>query len=212
MIEILSPESAEAEIRRTTEMKPGEKIEVATDVKSIYNQSIGVSVKTPAVMQNGFNYAKSLDVTEKGMSVRTPTPEPDIESQGVSVMTKQTKMVSQALSVKSITEKSVRDIDGQVTEGRFEPELFHEGCQTDKDLILSYLKVPVESHDQVTEPVNIKEFTKFSLAFCQTDPEIEEPHTLEEPESIQKPAECGIDGKPGDELLLEPLAEKLYAL
>jgi hypothetical protein len=73
-------------------------------------------------MQNGFNYARSLELTEKGMSVRTPTPDPERESQGVSVMTKQTKLVSAALSVKTITEKSVRDCDGQVTEGRFEPE------------------------------------------------------------------------------------------
>ena len=79
-------------------------------------------MKTPAVMQNGFNYARSLELTEKGMSVRTPTPDPERESQGVSVMTKQTKLVSAALSVKTITEKSVRDCDGQVTEGRFEPE------------------------------------------------------------------------------------------
>jgi hypothetical protein len=34
------------------------------------------------------------------------------------------KVNDAAMSVKTITEKSVRDRDGQVTEGRFEPVLF----------------------------------------------------------------------------------------
>ena len=59
----------------------------------------------------------------------TPNPEPDKESQAISVMSfKGPRMISAALSVKTVTEKSMRDRDGQVTEGRFEPQQFNEEC------------------------------------------------------------------------------------
>ena len=50
---------------------------------------------------------------------------------------------------------SVRSANDQVTEGRFEPQLFDANNQTGQDLMDLYFKKPVQTVEVTTDPIII---------------------------------------------------------
>ena len=83
---------------------------------------------------------------------------------------------------------SVRSANDQVTEGRFEPQLFDANNQTDQDLMDLYFKKPVQTVEVTTDPIIIVPEKKYASFMIQTDPIIDE-REVQEPVRLQIPKE-----------------------
>jgi len=131
---------------------------------------------------------------------------------GVSAMSIMDKprRIDMGLSARSVTRQSVRDMDGQITEGRFEPLLFDANIQTDRELLENYFRKETAVIETVTDPVSFRKPIKFASLMCQTEPEIEELRTLDEPITDEMPLEQ--TSSPHDTLQPTPQVEVLYKL
>ena len=83
---------------------------------------------------------------------------------------------------------SVRSANDQVTEGRFEPQLFDANNQTGQDLMDLYFKKPVQTVEVTTDPIIIVPEKKYASFMIQTDPIIDE-REVPEPVRLQIPKE-----------------------
>lgn len=85
-----------------------------------------------------------------------------------------------ALSCKTMTEHSIRDHTAQISEGRFEPNVFDANIQTDRELLDIYMQKETHSADCATDPVKFQPPVVMAQMMCQTDPEIWEPRNVQE--------------------------------
>ena len=98
------------------------------------------------------------------------------------------RMLNQAISVRSSTPLSIRDKDGQITEGRFEGYLFDANPQTESKLLQEYLRKSTRGEDIQTEPVKFMPEREIGHIFVQTEPPIFEPELTHEPVDLDMPA------------------------
>lgn len=113
-----------------------------------------------------------------------------------------------ALSARSQTQLSLRDVNDQVTDGRFEPLQFNAQIQTDRELIVNFLKKETAQTDMCTDPIKFMPEREFTQIMCQTDDMIAEPELTHEPIPSEQPSE------PQKVDLIIPMVhpEELYAL
>ncbi len=106
---------------------------------------------------------------------------------GVSIMSvEDVKMIDQGVFAKSEYQASFRDINEQVTEGRFEPALFDANIQTDRELIELYFAKQTQDFETVTESPPVPKVLMKQM-MIQTDPEIEEFNDELEPQLYHIP-------------------------
>ena len=62
-------------------------------------------------------------------------------------------MLDLALSCRTVTHMSIRDHTAQISEGRFNPEVFDANIQTDRELLDIYMMKETKSNEVATDPV-----------------------------------------------------------
>ena len=113
----------------------------------------------------------SAHVSQKdaGLSARTRTEIPDQISQGV--------------SAKPMSQRSVREQCDQVTEGRFEPHMINQGLNTDSKMLEEFFKKSMHDADVNTAPVIFGEpKPRMESIMVQTEVFVDESNLPEEPE------------------------------
>lgn len=131
------------------------------------------------------------------------------DSAAVSVMTVvPPRRVDMALSARSQTQISVRDMNDMVTEGRFAPAQFNAEIQTDRELIVNFLRRETAGTDMCTEPIKFLPEKEFAQIMIQTDEMIYEPELTHEPNTIEWP----VDPPPVDLIIPMLHPEGLYEL
>ena len=98
----------------------------------------------------------------------------------------------------------------QVSEGRFLPLIFDANVQTDRELIVNYLKPQTAEMEIDTDPVKFAEEKEFIQCMIQTDPVMPEPELTHEPESLEPPSDFPHPLE--NDILPESWPEDIYAL
>lgn len=163
------------------------KTKAEIDVLSHDFKSEGISAQTQPMVRDHGNYAPSQLNTNKALSAITINSV-DKESRAVSVMTNRgPKRYDMAASAKTLTVQSQREKIEQVSEGRFLPMIFDANVQTDRELLVNYLRPETAEIEIDTDPVKFAEEKEFIQCMIQTDPVMPEPELTHEPESLEQP-------------------------
>lgn len=138
--------------------KNAQVVDASLDALSVNNASVALSAMTGIQVRDRYTIPRSELCTEQGNSVMTPPEGPDYESIAVSAMTiKKPMMVDRGHSVRSPSEKSVRDKEEGVSAGRFEAHQFDARVQTERELMELYFAKETTDKEVATTPRHLKE-------------------------------------------------------
>ena len=114
--------------------------------------------------RNNFTFPRSPLNSNRGISVMTPSEKVEVYSQGVSVMSHKDdllgRFVASGTSAMSLTQKSFRERNEQVSQGRFRPIVWDATNQTEKKLVQEYLRKSAHSARIGTDPVEFEPETE----------------------------------------------------